>query len=127
MPIDVYWYNAEQNILMIKVVGQWTWEDYAVTNKTISAMTSLIKHPYDSIADMTEAPTMPNGKMMESIGQGINTYPPNFRLSLFVRPPNVFKSVLTVLNTTMPTYPKRIFADTVEEALSIIANYSQNA
>lgn len=126
MSVEMRWYDEAHTILYIKVVGQWTWDDYSTSRNNIAQMGATVEHDFHSISDLTEAISVPMGDILSQIASSLNVNPPNYKLAIWVNAPQILEAAISILNAAITGYPTRIFVDTVDEALAIIANYSQS-
>ena len=77
MPITPRWYNDDKRVILIDVVGKWTWEDYQELGNQIRPMLLAVDHTMDLIADMRRSGPVPRGLAGVHIRRGQAIRPDN--------------------------------------------------
>jgi hypothetical protein len=126
--LRIGWYDAEQSILVLQVLGRWTWEDafhsiVRVLNPIIAAKAP--QPVYTVISHERFVKFVPRGgDAIRVLRQVLQTDPPNEVLAIFIRQTDVIRSLLEAvvrISRFASKQDKYRFVNTFEEALACIA------
>ncbi|MBC8100882.1 MAG: hypothetical protein H7Y11_15690 [Armatimonadetes bacterium] len=59
MAVEVRWYDPEQTIILWKLIGRWTWEEFYPVYDQAIALRQSVSHRTDSITDFTHTSHLP--------------------------------------------------------------------
>jgi hypothetical protein len=122
LPITIRWYDETRAIILAEFIGVWTWEDYHAASMQVVQMADTVDCCVDQILDFSQSSSIPTSEYMANIGQGINRATSKLELSVNVKPPNLIRSMLAVLEQTTPK-PRRVIVQSREEALAVIEQH----
>jgi hypothetical protein len=120
MPIQITWYNEEENIQLIKFDGKWELVDYIKMYDESRAITSKITYPYVIIADFTTSTSIPakllsaGDKMKEPEGTNLPL------ITVMVGMGRLYEMMLNLITRVYPTAVNNAkLVSTWEEGLAL--------
>lgn len=126
MPIEVYWYDYQEDIIILKVRDYWTWKDVEEHAEATVAEIKRVKHPVYIIMDMTEAAAMLPPEWIPNVLRQYKKAPPNWAGSVFVhRTPflRVLQGMMNTIEYMFENYrDKHYYARTLDEAVDLISS-----
>ncbi|NDJ62520.1 MAG: hypothetical protein GYB67_15435 [Chloroflexi bacterium] len=127
MPVNVYWRDTEQTIMCFDCIGRWTWKELIDATHTSYDMADSVPHRVDAVVNLTDGRYLPGG----AFGQ-INTLArrgrDNWQLGVIVGANQVVKAMITMFKQLYSESGQHfVFAETVDDALALIAAQREQA
>lgn len=129
MPVRVEWDNKEQTTLRYDVEGQWTWNEFLEAIKQAKALMETVQHTVHFIVNPLDERSrgyLPGGTVSHVI-QIYRSAPSNAGASVIIGGGDVLRTMNKISQQFYPRIAKRYrFADSLEEARSIVASLSND-
>lgn len=85
MTVNVTWDTEEDNTILYKFIGKWTWQEFLLGfEKEIEMAASLGDTPYFVIGDTRQGPWLPGGSGITHIYSVFKRYPKNWGITMIV-------------------------------------------
>ena len=126
MPITPRWYNDDKRVILIDVVGKWTWEDYQELGNQIRPMLLSVDHTVDLIADMRQSGPIPRGLASVHIRRGQAVRPDNYGITINVGADSFAKALTSAIHKAYGGESNQIWVETLDDALDYIQSYRQD-
>lgn len=125
MPYTLRWHNEDNDILVAKYTGRWTWEEIFEADEIAWRMYAEANKRCDGIVDMMDSRWVPP-RYVENIREvSAKTYTNLYSVVYVVQP--MMRDLITTFNDSFEKLPYQIaFEDTVEAAFLRIIR-SRNA
>jgi hypothetical protein len=122
MPITVEWANAEHTLLLYRLVGEWTWDDFHGANQRSTDLILSVEHPVDVICDFTDSRSIPP-RVLSNIGKALRgKRAPNVRQIVAVGISGLLRNLADVLRTLYPKITSDIIdAHTMDHAYRLLS------
>ena len=122
MPIDVAWYDAEKNIMMMRYEGRWSWEEHYEALQTSKDMMKVLEpQRVDVIAHMVGS-FVPRGNMSTHSVSSLRNPSPNLGYVIVVSESRLVTALAAIgLKITATTRQYYRAAPTIAEALDLVA------
>src|SRR5262245_15552793 len=122
MPVSVEWYNDDETIIYMAMVGKWTWDEAYRAQKEGDALLEAANHNVGAIIDFARSSGIPLSAMSNarSMTQKQN---PKVKATVFLGASPLFMSLWNVFNRVYPKFSKShpfFIADTPEKAREIL-------
>ncbi|GAB4343944.1 MAG: hypothetical protein Kow00117_22320 [Phototrophicales bacterium] len=118
MPIEYGWYGDGERILHIRMINQWTIEDYYEMVKGTRAISQHLKTPFVVVVDMSASNTPPTKLLSASRYSAQNAVNPV--TNIFVKPGKFMEMLLAIYRKMFPNgviNPQVV--ETLEEAIQL--------
>lgn len=118
MNIQTNWLDSTtKNVILREFKGEWTWDDFAESQKEVSALLSSVEHTVHQIIDFSGTPTMPPGAIAHMRNSG-RDMPENRGKSIVVINRVLYQQMYNVLSKVFPSVTERVvIVSTREEAI----------
>jgi hypothetical protein len=121
MPIEIAWFDEEKTIFVGTFIGDWTWDDYINSAPQVIEMIMGLDYRIDQIIDMRESGPIPSGPALMNFHRSDNLTRHQFEgIVVLVGASPILHGLVSALAMTNPQRKPRLFAESMEEALSLI-------
>jgi hypothetical protein len=117
MPIQSYWYDDTQRIMVQVFEGAWKWEEVAVASNDAHTMAATAAGNVVMICDMSKTTSLPKGNVLTPARSNMSQVPENITLIIFVIQSRLVEVFANLLVDMLPGWRKRAhIVRTVAEA-----------
>jgi len=121
MPFSIEWGNEEKTISHLKVIGEWDWNDFYAATKIGYQMTDSVQHKVNVIVDFSESKgNIPPNALTHLRNANKNAHPRRGVVVIVSKRMMLVKTFANIIEKVARTRTTALFADTPEEAYSII-------
>jgi hypothetical protein len=119
MSIETKWDNKEETILITKIDGKWSLDDYHEATTVINQITDNVEYDFVYILDLTysEGPParfMPVGKDLQN-----NAHPKMLKI-IFVKASRLVRAMINIIRTIFPARTAKLaYTSDIEQARSM--------
>ena len=117
MPIQSYWFDDAQRIMVQVFEGDWKWEEVAITSNDAHSMAATTSDHVVMICDMSKTTALPKGNVLTPARSNMVQVPQNITLIIFVIQSRLVEVFANLLVDMLPGWRKRAqIVRTVDEA-----------
>ena len=121
MPITVEWTNTQHTMILYRLIGEWTWDDYDAANRLTADLLDRVDHTANLICDFSDSTTIPS-RVLSNVGRSLRQKrPANLDQVIVVGVNGLLRNLADVLSTLYPTATAHIiFAHTRDHAFRLL-------
>ncbi|NDJ62522.1 MAG: hypothetical protein GYB67_15445 [Chloroflexi bacterium] len=128
MAIKVYWQDAAHSIIRFDYREQWTWQEFINAARASWAMADTSTHRVDLIANLTDGQTIPPTGAFGQINAITREGGRHWEIAVIVGVNPVIKTLVRAFKQIYrEAGHKYLVADTIEDALTLIAEHRAQA
>jgi hypothetical protein len=119
MPFTLQWLNEDEDILVVKYTGRWTWEEVGEVDVLSRQLYAAANGRVDAICDLTSSAWVP-ARYVENVNKLNEVAYPNLHLSVFIAG-RLMHDLIRTYNDQFQEFPYGIaFADNMAQAIDLI-------
>jgi hypothetical protein len=123
MPIEIAWLDEEKTFFVGMFIGYWTWDDYLNSAAQSIEMLMGLDYRIDQIIDMRESGPIPSGPALTNLHRSDSLTRHQYEgIVVLVGASPILHGLVTALAMTNPQRKPRLFAESMEEAKTLIQN-----
>lgn len=120
MPITVSWHDEEKSVILRQMQGNWTWDDFHISQSNINAMLKEVPHTVDQIIDTRESRSIPSNAITHFRSANKNV-PANSGLRAVIGTNAFYRMMFKVLGSAFPKVVENVvFVADMNEALAAL-------
>jgi hypothetical protein len=120
MPVSVEWANADKTLVIQRIDGQWSMQEFHEVVQKSAQLLKTVDHEVDIIVDLSTTNYVPQG-VLSGANRTESTVPPNQRLVVFVGAKMMHKLLLSLGKRLAPrAASQQHFVETMDDAYAFI-------